>query len=270
LSGFANGRRAGLARVVGRAVLMLVLAIAGMAASARAAEKIPPAPTTYVTDEAGVLSADGTRQLNQLLDSFERESSSQIIVAIYPTMESDSSIEDYTVRVAQSWRVGQKGRDNGAILFAFMREHRAYIQVGYGLEPRLTDALCRRIIDHELKPAFRSGQYDAGIRDTVTAMIAAARGEYQGSGGTANDRSGAAMPGARIVITVILFLLVGGLRFFSRPVSYRGGRSSYFGGMPVILSGGRSSGGGGFSGGGGGGFSGGGGSFGGGGAGGSW
>jgi uncharacterized protein len=84
-----------------------------------AQEVIPPAPTAYFNDYAHAVSAGTAAQLNQTLEDFERQSSEQILVAIYPTMQSDSSIEDYTVRVARSWQVGLKDKNNGAVLFRF-------------------------------------------------------------------------------------------------------------------------------------------------------
>src|SRR5512135_2889675 len=119
--------------------LILVLVCAG----ARAAEVIPPAPEHYFNDYAGVTSSDTASRLNKTLEDFERETSNQILVAVYPKMQSDSSIEDYTVRVAQSWRVGQKGKDNGAVLFVFVQDRKMFIQVGYGLEGALPDALAK-------------------------------------------------------------------------------------------------------------------------------
>jgi len=99
-----------------------------------AAEVIPPKPEKYFNDYAHVASSATVTELNQRLEQFERDTSSQIVVAVYPKMQSDSSIEDYTVRVAQSWGIGQKGKDNGAVLFVFVQDRKMYIQVGYGLE----------------------------------------------------------------------------------------------------------------------------------------
>ena len=112
-----------------------------------AAERIPPAPARYFNDYAGVVSGPTADRLNARLEQFERESSNQLVVAIYPKMESDSSVADYTVRVAQAWHVGQKDRSNGAVLFAFMQEHKLSMQVGYGLEARIPDAIAKRIIE---------------------------------------------------------------------------------------------------------------------------
>ncbi|MGD1086952.1 MAG: TPM domain-containing protein [Verrucomicrobiota bacterium] len=231
------------------------------------AEEIPAAPARYFNDYANVVPAATAAQLNQKLEDFERSTSSQILVAIYPKMQSDSSIEDYTVRVAQSWRVGQKAKDNGAVLFVFIADRKLHIQTGYGLEGALPDALCKRIIDNEITPRFKAGDYGGGLSAGVTAILAAAKGEYKGAGQTVEDRNQGSQHGipsfTLIVILLMILIVLGSLR------------RRYAGGL-LLGSGGFSAGGGGWSGGGfgggggGGGFSGGGGSFGGGGAGGSW
>ena len=247
-------------------------ALLALVCFAAAAEVIPPPPKQCFNDYANVVSAATVSRLNKTLEDFERETSSQILVAIFPKMQSDSSIEDYTVRVAQSWKVGQKGKDNGAVLFVFTQDRKMYLQVGYGLEGVLPDALCKRIIEDEIKPHFRSGDFDGGLTAGVQAIIAAAKGEYKGSGRTVAQRH--QIPG--YFQALLPFFIFAGffifVIFISWKVKFHGG---HWHGL-TFSSGGWSSGGGGgwsgggFSSGGGGGFSGGGGSFGGGGAGGSW
>lgn len=247
--------------------LLLVL----FASWTHAAEVIPPVPPQYFNDYAHIVSPSTASELNQKLEQFERDASSQIIVAVYPKMQSDSSVEDYTVRVATSWGVGQKDKGNGAVLFVFVQDHKMYIQVGYGLEGALPDALAKRILENELKPRFRAGDFDGGLRAGVDAILAATRGEYKGTGHTVGERVRSTNSNwgqwVFVAVFVLFFLFVPMLRLFlvGSVISASGRRSSYGG---FWSSGG---GGGGFSGGGGGGgFSGGGGSFGGGGAGGSW
>ena len=241
---------------------------------ATAAEVIPPRPEAYFNDYARVVSSATATELNRQLEQFERDTSSQILVAVYPKMQSDSSIEDYTVRVAQSWGVGQKNKNNGAVLFVFVQDRKLYIQVGYGLEGALPDALAKRIIENEIKPHLRNDDFDSGLRAGVTAILQAAKGEYKGTGHTVADRSSQPFwPTPLIVGFVIFILLVRLLSSAARGTVYtRAGRAVSYGIMSGMFSGGGggfSSGGGGFSSGGGG-FSGGGGGFGGGGAGGSW
>ena len=104
------------------------------------------------------------------------------MVAVFPKMQSDSSIEDYTVRVARSWQVGQKNKNNGAVLFVFVQDHKMFLQVGYGLEGVLPDALCKRIIDEQITPRFKAGDFDGGLTAGVQAILAATKGEYKGTG----------------------------------------------------------------------------------------
>src|SRR6266403_529457 len=163
-----------------------VALVAALVASA--AEVMPPAPAQYFNDYAHIVSSATATELNQKLEQFERDTSSQIVVAVYPKMESESSIEDYTVRVKQAWGVGQKDKDNGVVLFVFVQDRKMYIQVGYGLEGALPDALAKRIIENEIKPYFRNGDFDGGLRAGVTAILAATKGEYKGTGHTVADQ----------------------------------------------------------------------------------
>ncbi len=229
-------------------------------------EVIPPPPAAYFNDYAHVASSATAAQLNQTLENFERQSSDQVVVAIFPKMQSDSSIDDYTVRVARSWQVGQKGKNNGAVLFVFVQDHKMFLEVGYGLEGVLPDALCKRIIDEEITPRFRAGDFDGGLTAGVQAILAAVKGEYQGTGTTVAEQRPTTFVhhgGDEAISVIIIFLLV--ILFLSvRSTLLRYG-SLYYSGSGWS--------GGGWSGGGwsgGGGFGGGGGGFGGGGAGGSW
>jgi uncharacterized protein len=238
-----------------------------------AAEVIPPSPPQYFNDYAHVVSSATAARLNQTLENFERDTSNQILVAVYPKMQSDSSIEDYTVRVARAWRVGQAAKNNGAVLFVFIQDRKMFIQAGYGLEGALTDALCKRITADEISLRFKNGDYDGGLIAGVNAILAAAKGEYKGTGRTVGDSKIRVAPGLiiRVIFFVIIFsiLLKGlfGLGGMRRRSAWNGWwlGSGGFGGGGWSSGGGWSGGGGG-----GGGFSGGGGSFGGGGAGSSW
>ena len=160
------------------------------AASARAAEVMPPKPARYFNDYAGVVASGTAQQLNQQLEEFEKTTSSQVLVAVFPKMQSDSSIEDYTIRVARSWGVGQKDQKNGAVLFVFVQDRRMRIEVGYGLEGALPDALCKRIIEEQLKPHFKNNDYNGGLSAGVTAILQATRGEYKGTARTAGKSGG--------------------------------------------------------------------------------
>jgi uncharacterized protein len=236
------------------------------------AETLPPKPADYFNDYAHVVSPRTAQQLNEKLRQFERDSSNQIVVAIYPKMETSSSIQDYTVRIAESWKVGQAKPKNGAVLFAFLQPRKIFIQVGYGLEGALPDIVCKQIIENEIGPRTKAGDYDGGFTAGVEAMIKATRGEYHGTGkihGADDNQASGAWIFLIIFIALIVFQFVRGWR--RGTVYSSGGRrysSSWGGGFWGGGFGGGGFGGGGSSGGGG--FSGGGGSFGGGGAGGDW
>ena len=150
-----------------------------------AAEVIPPSPSPhYIVDAAGVLSAATGQDLDQQLQQFERDTSNQIVVAIYPKMQSEDDIAAYAVRVFRAWQIGQKTKNNGVLLLVFIQDRKMNITTGYGLEGALPDATCRQIIDNELKPRFRANDFDGGIRAAVNAIRAATKGEYKGSGQT--------------------------------------------------------------------------------------
>ncbi len=249
-------------------IALFVATIAVLVASpASAVEAIPPKPDRYFNDYAGVVSKEAALRFNEQLAQFERETSNQVVVAVFPKMQSDSSVDDYTQRVAQSWGVGQKDKRNGAVLFVFIEDRKMFIQVGYGLEGALPDITAFDITEYHIKPHFRSGDYEAGLATGIDLICKAIRGEYKGSGKTVAEKRGKA--GAPSFLLFIVFVIV--LVLVSKIIRRFGGYGySSRGGGPIFFptgggGGGWSSGGGGSSG-----FSGGGGSFGGGGAGSSW
>ena len=257
-----------IARRSGRSTQLIAVALLALVVqSVPATEVIPLKPAGYFNDYAGVVSKEAAHRFNEQLAQFERETSDQVVVAVFPKMQSDSSIEDYTQRVAQSWGVGQKDKRNGAVLFVFVEDRKMFIQVGYGLEGALPDITAFDITDYHIKPHFRSGDYEGGLAIGIDLICKAIRGEYRGSGKTVAEKRGKAGPPSFLLF--IVFVIV--LALVSKIIRRFGGYGySSRGGGPIFLpmgggGGGWSSGGGGSSG-----FSGGGGSFGGGGAGSSW
>ena len=251
------------------APLLVIIALL-VAAPARAAKEdtLPLKPDRYVTDRAGVLGGRA-EALNARLEEFEKETSNQMLVWVDRRIPENFTLEEFTVAAARKWAAGQAGRNNGVVLFVFTEDRKMRIEVGYGLEGVLPDALAHRIQEEEILPRFRSGDYAGGIEAGVSALIAATKGEYRGTGSTvassSRRRRGSRGAGCVSPFLFLLFFLLIPLLRLSRWRTY-GSRGWYGGGGGW---GGFGGGGGGF-GGGGGGFSGGGGSFGGGGSSGSW
>ena len=240
---------------------------AGAWGALRAEEALPPPPTAHFNDYAGLLSAADAQRLEAKLADFEKQTSTQIVVAVFPKLPSPS-LEDFTVRTAESWKVGQKKYDNGAILFLFVNDRLMRIETGYGLEGALPDALAGRILDERVRPRFRQGDWAGGLEAGIDGIMAATRGEYAAAAAPRRGK-GSLLAIVILVVLVLLFLwLVSrGAASTERTFGSRGSRRGGFWGGGWGDGGGWSGGGGW---GGGGGFSGGGGSFGGGGASSSW
>lgn len=266
-AGFLDSARAGRRRV---AALLVAVGIFASAIVVGAAENIPPKPAGYFNDYAGVVSKEAALRFNEKLAQFERETSNQVLVVVFRRMESTSSIEDFTQRVAQAWGVGQKNRRNGAVLFVFVENRNMFLQVGYGLEGALPDLTAFDITERHIKPRFRNNDYEGGLAAGIDLICKAIRGEYKGTGRTKAEENPA---GKKSGSGLIVFLICLAIFFFAfgrgrrrRGYGYSGMGGPFIGGWSGGgWSGGSSSGGGGFTG-----FSGGGGSFGGGGAGSSW
>lgn len=250
-----------------------IVAICGFLFSlpAPAGEVMPPAPPRYFNDFAGATKPGTSERLNNSLEQFEKDTSSQIVVAVFPKMQTDSSIEDYVNRMFRAWKIGQQKNNNGVLFAVFTQDRKMRIEVGYGLEGAIPDAIARRIIDNEVAPRFRNQDFDGGLTAGVNSLMRAARGEYKGNGRTrANTAPGIPRWFFPYVFPIGIVLLAGltSLIFSRRGTTYGSRRYSSWN-SPFTWSGAGGDGGG-FSSGGGGDFSGGGGSSGGGGASGSW
>lgn len=138
----------------------------------------------FIRDDAHVLSPGNLELVGQQLQQVERDTSNQIVVAIYTHMTSNDDIAAYGARVLNTWGVGQKGKNNGVLVLVFTQDRKIGITVGDGLTKVLPNATCGQIIENEIKPHFKNEDYDGGIKAGVTAIIAATRGEYHGTGQT--------------------------------------------------------------------------------------
>lgn len=240
------------------ALLAAGFALLLLAGGAGAAEPVSPVLTGRVVDEAGVLSPQARDQIGQMLARHEQATGEQIVVATVKSLQG-FSIEEFGYRLGRSWGIGQKGRDNGAILLVAPNERKVRIEVGYGLEGRLTDAQSRIIIEQVILPAFRNGDFNTGVEAGAAAMLRVLGGE-QPVAGAADQLDPRIFLALFIPLWSIVFFGVWGIVLYAAWKQHRDprwrGHGFLFGGS----SGGSS---GGF-------FSGGGGSFGGGGASGSW
>jgi len=254
--------------------IRLAIALALLAVSApgvvSAALPLPPPPDRRVSDFAGALSPADRDRLETRLAERERAGRNQVVVAIFRSLEGES-LEDYSIRLAEKWKIGQKGLDNGVIFLIFLQDRKMRIEVGYGLEGVLTDAISSSILSQVVAPHFREGRVADGIAAGLDAIDAAIKGEYRADARRASPRGGSvpALIPIGFTLLVILGIVLSAQRnaVRARRNGWTGG-SGGWGGGPFIGGGGFGGGGGGDSSGGG--FSGGGGSFGGGGSSGSW
>jgi uncharacterized protein len=252
------------------------LALAQGAAAQGSGDVRFPALSGRVVDQARLLTPEKEAELTARLEALERDTSDQLVVVTVEGLQG-LEIEDYGYRLGRAWGIGQAEDDNGVLLIVAPEERKVRIEVGYGLEPVLTDGLSALIIHNEILPSFREGRFETGIEQGAAAIEAQLRldpAEAQARAAAADKPKADVPVGPLIMIGVIFFLIfVGAIGALAG-----GGRRRRGSGVAPILiwaaaealrNSGRS-GGGGSSWGGGGGFSGGGGSFGGGGASGGW
>src|ERR1043166_3321644 len=202
---------------------LFALAVMALAAPVLAKEP-PPTPTQWFTDEAGLLSGSDAAALNEKLRAFEQSSGAQFIIYVFKALAGGPD-EDFTIRGAQNWKVGNKKYDNGLILFVFVQERKFRFEVGYGLEGAVTDAFSSNVERNYLIPHFRQGDYAGGLNAATDAVMAKIRGkdpprppvnpdssQRQASGRTANT----------IPPMVILFIIIFALFILPRLFLPRG------------------------------------------------
>ena len=219
-----------------------------------------PALSGRINDYAAMISASAKADIEAKLVQLETAESTQIVILTVPSLGGDP-IEDFSIRVAEAWKIGHKGSDNGVLLIVSRDDHKARIEVGYGLEGKLTDLVAGRIINDQIVPAFKAKQFDAGFTNGVASIIAAVHGEYKAAPQTRQKSGRPSFPLLTIILLVIYFVS----QIFR---GHRGGGPMVKSGLGGGFYGGSSFGGG--SGSGGSSFGGGGGGFGGGGASGDW
>jgi uncharacterized protein len=239
------------------ALIILVSAALSYAAET----PIPSSPTEWVTDTANFLSPETVRSLDARLAAYEQATGHQLIVYIAPTT-GDAPIEDWAVRAFAKWKVGRKGLDDGLALFIMPKDRKMRIEVGYGLEAVVPDAIASRVINEVMAPRIQAGHPD----DAVTAAIDSLTGVIGGqAGGQLDEPPPTRTPAQSQPLSLFQWILYGivGILILAFAITHPA-LAFYF--LASIMSGGSGGGGGG----GGGGFGGGGGRSGGGGASGSW
>jgi len=178
-----------------------------------------------VTDLAQMLPPESLQRLEQRLAAFERETSNQIAVLTVPSLQGDE-IDQFSIRVAEAWKIGQKGRDNGVLLVIAQAERKVRIEVGMGLQGVLPDITAGRIIRDVMRPYLKSGNYDQGIAAGVESIIAATKGEFKGTGGASGQRSARKSSPSFITMLLGAVVAVAVLGLFSR---YLGGAAGAIG-----------------------------------------
>ncbi len=160
-----------------------------------------------VNDHGNMLSAATERHLDQVLEALEASDSTQIVVLTIESLEGDS-LEGFSIRVAEQWRIGQKGLDNGAILLIARADRKLRIEVGYGLEGRLTDLVAGRIIRDIIVPRFKAGRIDDGVMAGVQAIVETVRGEFTIPATAPRERNPGAQSGNGIFgLMLVIFIL---------------------------------------------------------------
>jgi uncharacterized protein len=172
-----------------------------------------------IVDEAGMLAPEARQRTEQKLAAFEQRTGNQVVVLTIASLQGDP-IEDFSVRVAETWKLGQKGKDNGVIFLIARDERQMRIEVGYGLEPELTDAESGRILDNLVRPAFRNGDFGGGIEQGVDAILSALGG--------AEVPAAPAVPETTRVPAGFMLIVIFVLATFSLVAVTAGGCQSWF------------------------------------------
>ncbi|MDX1418688.1 MAG: TPM domain-containing protein, partial [Rubricoccaceae bacterium] len=187
-----------LVRALAAAVLL------GIAAAAHAQPAIPPRPDALVNDYAGLLAPAEQAALERKLVAYDDSTSTQIAVVIFPSLEGGDA-GSLATEIGQAWGVGQAGFDNGVVVLVGLEDRQVFIATGYGAEGAVPDALAGRIVRNVIVPAFRSGQFYAGLDAATTALMQALAGEY-----TAVERrtGGDGGPSGALVFLILLIVVL--------------------------------------------------------------
>ncbi len=189
--------------------LLLALALILFSSGWAVALEVPPLKSR-VNDYASILSPATAQQLEAMLQNFEATDSTQIVLLTIPSLEGDS-LENFSMRVVEAWKIGQAKLDNGALLLISKNDRKLRIEVGYGLEGKLTDLTSGRIIRDVITPRFKEGDFDQGVTNGLSAMMAAVKGEFTASPSSEKKRHSNVDPGAFFILAIVVFSIMGRL-----------------------------------------------------------
>ena len=186
----------------------LVCAALALAVAAAHAARPVPALTGRVVDQARLLSPATAAKLERDLAALEASDSTQVAVLTVPSLDGDS-LEEFSIKVVEAWKLGRDRKDNGALLLVAHKERKVRIEVGRGLEGKLTDLVSGRIIRGDIVPRFKQGDFDGGIAAGVGAIVGTVRGEYRWVGGERRGGRGGHREGlGTYVVIFVVFLLL--------------------------------------------------------------
>jgi uncharacterized protein len=215
---------------VKRFLLLIITAVLLLPVSWASALEVP-ALKSRVNDYADMISPEAESLLEERLKSFEMSDSTQVVILTVNSLEGDA-LEDFTIRVAEKWKIGQTKKDNGVILFASKNDRRMRIEVGRGLEGVLTDLLSGRILDNVMRPKFRAGDFDGGFLDGTGSIIDACRGEFKNDSPAGSSQGGGSSTGnLPIIFFVLLYIVILAVSKISKILS--GGIGAL--GLPLII-----------------------------------
>src|SRR6478609_6908608 len=186
-------------------ILSFVLLVATLSVFAQDEDyAVRPNPPRLVNDLAGVLSADEVARLEQKLDKYNDTTSTQITVLIIPTLKGHA-IEEYSIKIAEDWKIGQKGKDNGILILIAMKEHRFRIETGYGMEGTITDIRASEIERNRFIPNFKQGLFYQGIDEATSDIMLMCSGLYKSE---LKEINGGLTRGQIILIIVVVVMII--------------------------------------------------------------
>ena len=211
---------------------LIVLAMSLFSALSAHALDVPKL-TGYVNDYGNMLSPQTKATLEQELRAFEQSDSTQIVIVTIPSLQGEV-LEQFSLKVAEAWKIGQKGKDNGIIFLVSKEDRKLRVEVGRGLEGKLTDLMAGRIIDLVVKPRFKRGDFDGGFITGVHSLIDATRGEFKAEPGSGKRQGAKGSQGISRLFTFVIFLGIA-LLMLGSVSKYLAGAAGAIG-LPAIVS----------------------------------